>query len=424
MTMDASSDEVDYLTSHIISSKEPVTYHTLSRELKIHSDYAKRILYDFYKSNKDKLTASFIITGKDQLGKTLVKLSGNENLLANDMTVYSKINTIHVYCVLLKESPTTNFDISSLELKYTVDHSSIEEYVKTGLIKGPELVKANTLAPASRSKPAPVEVKSDSSRASTPSSSSKPAKTATLSSGYVSRKASNNSSPATATKSAHSSLLSHYVSRKAQAAEPKPPAKRTNTEATGYVYQSRKAQKKEPKERVVISNVDDDNEDNDAKNDKYAKPPSKFTTSELENLFLDDFSEDEEANDTVQDKPEDEPIIIANEPEKEEPQDILPAVVEEREKSPSVDITKSLSTKKATPEVESAKEVETEAPRETTVDEDGYITSYRAKKPETKPAPKTTPDRSRSSSNTPSSKKKSDNKSKKQTSLMNFFKAK
>lgn len=422
--MDASSDEVDYLTSQILSSKEPVTYHSLSRELNIHSDYAKRILYDFYKSNKDKLTASFIITGKDKQGKTLIKLSENENLLANDMSAYSKINTIHVYCVVIKGSPITSFDISALELKYPIDHESIDQYVKNGLIEGPKLSKVKNIG-----KPAPIAIKADSpntmkAESSTPSSSAKPTKSATLTSGYVSRKASNNPSPASSTKSDHSSSLYHYVSRKTPVAETKKSTKRPKPESSGYVYQSRKAQKQEPKERVVISNVDDDNDDDDNKIEKYAQPPSKFTTSELENLFIDDFSDDDAANDTVQDHPEAEPIII----EEAETEDVkgeipvvetTPSVDEPKEKSPFDVTTRLQSSTKATPEAEPEVEV---APRETTIDEDGYITSYRAKKPETKLESRTPIKKSTPLGDT--KKQKSDNKNKKQASLMSFFKSK
>lgn len=397
--------------------------------MNIHSDYAKRILYDFYKSNKDKLTASFIITGKDNQGKTFIKLSDNENLLANDMSAYSKINTIHVYCVVVKDSPITSFDISALELKYPIDHENIDQYIKNGLIKGPELSKVKNIgksAPVVIKADSPTVIKADSPKASTPSSSTKPAKSATLTSGYVSRKTSNNPSPASSTKSTHSTLLSHYVSRKTAVAETKNSTKRTKPEPTGYVYQSRKAQKQEPKERVVISNVDDDNDndDDDNKNEKYTQPPSKFTTSELENLFIDDFSDDDTANDTIQDNPEAEPIII----EEEETEDVkeetpvvetTPSADEPKEKSP-FDVTRRLqSSTKGTPEAESEAE---EAPRETTIDEDGYITSYRAKKPGMKQESRTPIKKSTPSGD--SKKHKSDNKNKKQASLMSFFKSK
>ena len=88
MTMSASQSEVEYLASTLIKNEQPVTYQSLSRELGVHVNHAKLVLSEFYEKNKDKLTASFVITGRNS-NRTLIKLSRNEETLENDVAPVS-----------------------------------------------------------------------------------------------------------------------------------------------------------------------------------------------------------------------------------------------------------------------------------------------------------------------------------------------
>lgn len=432
MTTDASSREIEYLTSQIIGSKQPVTYHTLSRELSINNDYSKKILYDFYKSNKDKLTASFITSGTSKTAGTLIKLSFNELQLAEDVKLFEKINNIHIYCVNLRQVSVTNFEIASLELKYSIDHNNLDIFFQNGVIKGPALTivkpitTSNTSTATKKESSLPATAKAIS-KSTTPIATSTTAsetpkqKSAGLSSGYVSRKASATAAAPSNRSSSNrptSDLLSRYVSRKAEAStakDSKTSSKRSNTEPVpSFQYKSRKLEKQHPKEKFTASSIDnDDVEMIDDDNNEVSKP-SKVSNTELENLFLDDsdFSDDEN---TDLKNTKEEPIItnqVEDIEEVEKPKQI--EATESNDKEITNEPESNSQSKNPTPEIEE--------PKESTIDEDGYITSYRKK-----PSKSTNPSSNVSNSTkktipTPSNKKvKGDNKNKKQTSLMSFF---
>ena len=116
MTMDASSEQVEYLSSILLKHNTPVTYHTLARELKIHQNNAKNVLHEFYAANGDKILASFIITGKSESG-TLIKLCKDESSLELDIKLFEDIHSIHVYSLQTKESHMGNESIVLEELK-------------------------------------------------------------------------------------------------------------------------------------------------------------------------------------------------------------------------------------------------------------------------------------------------------------------
>lgn len=414
MTMDIPLDEAEFLTERVIAAKEPVTYHTFSKERNLHHDQAKQILYEFYKSNRDQVTGSFIITGTSNENTTLIKLSENEAQLAENVKLFSAINTIHIYCIHIKDIDKTNEEISFLELKHLIDHNNLDPSYKNGLVKGPELVVV---------KSEPRRMKSNTpsttpSTSNTPTKSNdketKPKKTTGLTSGYVSRKQQQNEAKQTS-KRPQTDILAMYTSRKGESNKDNQ-TKRAATTSSGYQYKSRKLENQPSKERVVVSNVDD----NDDMEVDDVKPKTQPKTN-LQELFLDDdfeFSDDDASNDKNEEH-EKQPKESEKEPEKE-PEEELGATekdIPEQDKEPS-----ELQNDEAVePEREagSSEKQESEEP-ETIVDEDGYITSYRKKPEPSKPKPTLAkPEPAKKPSN--NSNKKAASNSKKQSSLMNFF---
>lgn len=368
MTMDASSSEVEYLSSTLLKSKTPITYYMLSRSLKIHQNSAKHILHEFYSSNKDKVLASFIISGKSNSGQ-LIKLCKDEKDLEADMKLFEAINTIHVYCLHAKGTQTTNEDVVIEELKYRVDHSKADDYFKTGMIKGPDLEIVDI------QKPLPV-VATKSTPSPAPSEEKAKPKSSGLSSGYVSRKAANTANrPA---KRSSTDLISNFASRKSESSNK--PSKRSSTDPspTGYQYKSRKLEKQQPKERVVMSNADDQDDNDEVLSTKQEE---KKPLSNLNNLFMDDFSDDSDHEQNKDTEEAEEPIVIS-EPEKESSTNTKKLVPDEPKQIPQAEPVKA---------------------KEDAVDNDGYLTSFKTNNPV---------------KNTKSEKKKG------QASLMNFFKPK
>lgn len=361
MTMDITKDEVEYLSSAL--ETHVVTYHSAARELNIHVSRSKEMLFAYYKANKGKLTASFIATGT-RGSSTVVKLAKTEADLAELSASLDKINTVHVYGVSLAENSFSPAEIALEELQHPTDHAKIDSYHELGLTKGPALVvcgKRTVTVPVPKAEPKKVD--------------KEPVK-------YQLRKE--------ATKP---SMISNYVSRKG---EKSIPAKR-EAEKPAYQYKSRKIEKAQPKERVVISSMEEEPE-------ATVESASK-ATGDVKNLFLDDLSDFSDDN-----APEvDEPIAVEESTEPVELKTTAPLVPEDS-------ILRSLTSASAT-SLAHATPAPEEKP-ETTIDEDGYITSYRKeaikepKKDTRKAAADVAPKAAKS--------KKPDGQ-KKQASLMSFF---
>lgn len=378
--MDASADQVEYLSSTLLKRKTPVTYHTLARELKIHQNNAKNVLHEFYTANGDKILASFIITGRNSSG-SLIKLCKDENSMELNMQLFEKIHSIHIYSLQTKESHISNDNIVLEELKYKVDHANSDEYYKLGMIRGPSLVVVDSKLVSAKIPPTGT-TKSAAAQADTATAAStKPLKSAGLTSGYVSRKASNDTRSSDRSKT---DSITNYTSRKSEATNK--PSKRSLTAPTsGYQYKSRKLEKQQPRERVVISN--EGNDEDHSEEVIPEKRENKKNLSDLNNLFIDDFSDESDQEPNKDEK--EEPVII----NEEEPTSKGPEPKEPEPKEPE-------ATSKKTP---------TPAPRtepikteQDNVDEDGYLTSFKANNPL----------------------KNKHDKKKTQSSLMNFFKPK
>lgn len=385
MTMEAPPNEIEYLSKQIIINDKPVTYHTLAREQDIHVNHAKKILLEFYHKNQDKVKASFVITGTYE-GKTLIKFAANESILQEWVNKYEKIHTIQIYS--LSRSEVSGEELAMEDLKFPIVYEKVGQYVTNGMIKGPEF-KMDVV----EQKRDVVEHKIEAPKTVR---DTKPTKTvkeepklvnAGLSSSYISRKA----------KPERTNTLSNYTSRKDENSK-----KRVQPTSTGYQYKSRKLETKAPKERVVIADANDDVVEEESRR------PTKISTSELDKMFEDEFSDEEDTSGTPKETPQEKPKESEEEPKEsnEEPQEISSKIPQD-----------------TNPEEPMFVEEEPPSPPpivEDTIDEDGFITTYRkAPAASTKPVERKKP--------APTSKpktainKKNDGK-KMQSSLKDFLK--
>lgn len=386
MTMDIAKEEVEYIS--LALKTNPVTYHSVSRELGVHVTQSKRLLYSYYQASKDSVNASFIATGTRE-GNLQVKILHSEEDAKDAGRYFDELHCVHVYCLTLAQNTFSDNEIALSEMKHGVDFSKIELYYRLGVIRGPELKAPEFKAPVGSEKIADVPVTREQ-----PKKEVAPKKTLE----YTSRK-----------EQPTPSLLSKYVSRKG---EKRPGDADTPKSASkpAYQYKSRKLERNQPKERVVISQEEPDNDmDMDL---EPAAAPQAAPKSDLNSLFLDDLSDFNDDDDMNIDQ-QDQPIVVENDAE--------PEKVEERIAAPQVpedSVFRSLTSKSTTPISDAAAAPEPEIP-ETTVDEDGYITTYKAK-PAAKPASRPAPKPSAPSKTGTNTKKKGDGKMK-QASLMSFF---
>ena len=392
MTMEAPPNEIEYLSKQIIINDKPVTYHTLSREQDIHVNHAKKILLEFYHKNRDKVKASFVITGTYE-EKTLIKFAPNEIILQEWVSKYEKIHTIQIYS--LSRSEVSGEELAMEDLKFPIMYEKVAQYVKNGMIKGPEfkmdVVEQKREAPKTVRDTKPIKTVKEEPKLVN----------AGLSSSYISRKA----------KPERTNTLSNYTSRKDENSK-----KRVQPTSTGYQYKSRKLETKAPKERVVIADA------NDEVAEEEPTRPTKISSSELDKMFEDDFSDEEDTNGTPKETIQEIPKGSEEKPEEsnEEPQESNEEPQESNEEPQEIS---NKIPQDSNPEEPMFVEEEPPSPPpivEDTIDEDGFITTYRkAPAASTKPVERKKP--------TPTSKpktainKKNDGK-KMQSSLMGFFK--
>lgn len=403
MTMDISENEVEYLNSTL--QTHVVTYRTAARDLNMHVSKSKQMLYDYYNLNKSTVTASFIVTGT-RLGTTIVQMFQNEDDFALQRDQFDDIRTVHVYCLtLVKNHPLTS-EIAMEDLRHPVDLGDLDRYYALGLTKGTDLAHVEQVDKKSLEKKSQLKEKNKVPQKTTAIASttgpveSKPKPKLE----YTSRKE----------KAKTPSLISNYVSRKGES-KASVPAKREaalleesskSASKPAYQYKSRKMEQSQPKERVVISSMVDDDMDVDSVSESVPQPTNPPVSTNLSNLFLDDLSD---FSDDTKDDAEEEPIVVEN-TEEEAPQ---PSEAAQAAQVPEDSIfRKMVNSASQTPRSPTP-------PPVTTVDEDGYITTYRSKEKEPKePKEKKAPVRAPiARSNT---EKKGDGK-KKQASLMSFF---
>lgn len=397
MTMDFTEREIEIISQRL--EAHPVTYHTLVRELGLSVTRSKKLLTKYYQSNKSTVGASFIATG-ECLGNFLVHSFNSESALEENLALtFDVVLSVHIYEIHLKRTTFTQVEIALEELRHPTDLNRVSEFHNLGLIKGPKLAKfhehAKDETDRTVTKSSPIKPRLNKADEATSDTAKKPA--------LVYR----SSKPA-----AKSSLISQYVSRKGE--DSNSTKKRASTEKKpAYQYKSRKLEQSEPKERVVVSAVVDE-DDEDA---RKVSPMVSTSHSNLQNLFLDDeFTDDEDVTKSkeIQLEEDSQPIAVGIEtPSAEESQKI------DAPKIPEGSILRTVAT--ISDETGSKlQQVQKPISQKTTIDEDGYFTLYKKADVEPKkPVSKTIPQLAKPPSSKPSTAKV--DAKKKQTSLMSFF---
>lgn len=373
-----------------------MTYRSAARDLNIHVSKAKQMLYDYYNLNKSSVTASFVVTGTRR-GSTIVQIFQNEDDFASQKDQFEDVRAVHVYCLTLAKNHPLASEIAMVDQKNVVDLADLKRYYKLGLTRGTDLANVEQIdrkqgedrKQLENAREQQPERKPQQTTSTAPKAAAAAAKPKLV---YQSRKE----------KAKTPSLISNYVSRKGEA-KAAVPAKR-EASSTSYQYKSRKVEQSQPKERVVMSSVADDNDDMDVDLAPKASGGPQGST-DLNNLFLDDLSD---FSDDTKDDAAEEPIVVENEEPAAKTNDTV-----QQAQVPDDSIFRTMVNKSSSP----APQPPSPTPV-TTVDDDGYITTYKAKEPKETKETKRAPARAQTSK--PKADKKSDGK-KKQASLMSFF---
>ncbi|KAH0389987.1 hypothetical protein KCU89_g16088, partial [Aureobasidium melanogenum] len=79
------NDYSEYLSANVLNDGQTVSYRTLSRALRVHNNLAKQMLYDFHRSQNNKLPkslhATYLVTGTQSL---LPQQAENDTLESQD----------------------------------------------------------------------------------------------------------------------------------------------------------------------------------------------------------------------------------------------------------------------------------------------------------------------------------------------------
>lgn len=385
---------MEYLASEVLTKDGIVTYNTLARSQSLLITKAKQILYDFYTANKSDLHASFIVIGQPKTSSSSTK---STSITKCDSTTvdavvreFEHVEAVHVYYV--SRHAIENLQLALVEAAQPLERSEMD---KLGIIRNsakltPVKVTKNVLNISSRS-----SINSISNTAIHKAAVSEPKK----------------EKP----KSGLSSLSSHYVSRKASASTANASAsnakKRPMAALTGLKYQSRKLQNTEPKERVIVADqVDEDIEM--AEVESRSHKTNAAQSASMKGLFADlsDFDDTEETVEVA------EPIVVEEETKLEYPTE-EPIPVSSEPAAPGGDSDKTIESHKDAPvEYETVTIVNDEGFYETIKRPIKSSSTAQSLAPPTDTAPSHT--RARSPSSAPSKRKKG------QATLMSFFKAK
>lgn len=394
MTMDFSEKEVEYVFEAM--EKRPITYHTISRDLKLSMNKSKHLLAQCYQTNKKRVCACFIATGTRGESIVIHRFETENDLNENLALTFDKVHTIQIYGLQLEQNNISPVETALEELRNPTNLSEVATYHELGLIKGPVLSKSArailplTVKPEAKAVNVPKPPQSKTTVESSTNKRSGPV--------YQSRK--------TPVKPPSGNVLRKEMRTNAaikRAAESKP----------AYQYKSRKLEQTEPKERVVVA----DHEEVEPESDVGLKSagPMVADNSKLESLFLDDDFTDDESDLKTKELPveeESQPIAVVNDdPESQDAEPISAPTVPEDSIFRSF-TSNSTGRSSATPEPSSV------TPKETTVDNDGYFTLY--KQTETAQPKKSAPKLNKLEAVKTNKSAKNDGK-KKQASLMSFF---
>ncbi|KAG7192373.1 uncharacterized protein KQ657_001772 [Scheffersomyces spartinae] len=265
---------MEYLSSEILTKDGTVTYNTFARTQGLLVTKAKQILYDFYVANKAKLYASFIVIGqpKEKSIKTTCIIKCDSNNVDAVVKDLQRVEAVHVYYV--SRYCVENLQLAIVESSNPLDRLSIDNL---GIIRNS--VKFN---PVSRTKTnEPIKSKAVPSSKTTTNDVQK------------------HNAKEPKREKLSSSLSSLYVSRKASANTSSVNSKKQ----PALKYQSRKVQKVEPKERVIMA---EDNNEEDIEMTEVEPKAYKTEVASMKGLF-DDLSDFDDTEETIEVA---EPIIV------------------------------------------------------------------------------------------------------------------
>lgn len=377
MTMDVLREHVEYLATRLRDNV--VTYKTASRDLDMHVSRSKQLLWSYYLANRSRTNASFIVSGTHHSGTKIAYYDTQNELETRIHDEFDDVACVHVYSLTLTEASFSLPQVALEELKQPC--GEVEKLWQIGFTEGPAKIPVGK-APSETAPAAPKPVS----------------------------EAEHKPEPKAAAKPKAPSITSKYVSRKTENKDVAPKKRGAAQTPLTYQYKSRKTEAKPVKERVVMSTGEDGGTDDlDS-----VKAASRVPTTDLNQLFLDDMSDFSEDDNNQAPVPEAaEPIAVEHEESEHEDQEPETETVEKKSGPLDGLASDRLPSPAAPPR---------EASREPTVDEDGYITTYRAS--DTKPEAAQTDQASRTPSVAPKRilkpPKKGDGK-KKQASLMSFF---
>ncbi|KAG9965056.1 hypothetical protein KCU61_g2102, partial [Aureobasidium melanogenum] len=85
------NDYIEYLSANVLNDGQTVSYRTLSRALRVHNNLAKQMLYDFHRSQNNKLPnslhATYLVTGTQSLPLQQAENDTLETQDASDKTL-------------------------------------------------------------------------------------------------------------------------------------------------------------------------------------------------------------------------------------------------------------------------------------------------------------------------------------------------
>jgi hypothetical protein len=414
------------LKEHLIAGELSYNYKLLSRELAIHVNDAKRILYGFHKKHKDLLDASYIIVGYVDRGEIEEKVIKRTVDLEADKARFTKIESMQVYSITLKNIKIDEVLVDVNERIRSYNNTDAGKLETWGVIKGPALVVANETnsIPLTATDPTPTttrpvvskpttSLQQSSKKTGTPAEKKKKEPDMGLLSERILARNKQNTTELKKKKPTQQTIGRSFT------AEPKKPA----------TDQSRRRTKTEPvAETVEDAGLNDEEYSKKKRAEKDAKDKKQ---KELESMFDDDDDDDfMEISDPKADEVEKE----------EEQQQQQPTVKESPQKKPLEDLEDIFDSSFSQTQTQhsqinnTAEEKDSQQPaqeetKSSYYDEDGYLVT-KVEKPQTKPKPaakraaKTSsqsPTTTTTTTTTTPPSKKAKTGPKQQSSLMNFF---
>lgn len=406
------------LKEQLLTGNTPCNYKLLSRQLDIHVNDAKKLLYTFYTQHKDLVEATYVILGqlRDSEQKLTIKITKD----LDDCSLFEQVDSVQVYALSAKGiSPDEISQMTQSEInKFDITEEKMQTW---GMIKGPDVIEVE------RSNSAPTTTNSRLS--TTTQSSSSNTKAPSIMDSMKSRPKNEESKQQKKPDPfANMGLESERILAKYRKQEQEPEKKDTQ-QTIGKSF-AKKASKGTTDSKTQNDAAMETIEDEDLNDEEYIKKQERLKTEKarkqklLESMFDDD-DDDQEVMDV-----DDDPKVETNkkeatpQPPKEESQSKHADLADVFDSSFSQ--SQSQSQKKGVSDHQEPTSGKTEEEVETYVDEDGFIVTKSKPKAKTtsssKPRARTSSiTTSNTSTNGPETKKQKTSGSKSQSSLMSFF---